>query len=200
MPNYLEHYHKLCTSRQQLTRHKQDGYFESHHIIPKSLGGTNDSDNLVLLTAREHYIAHLLLYYHYKQIGGSDFRKMSYALVSMASTNKNLQRISLSSRQYSIIREAAMFSRKGHKVENTSNYKQPKSESHKESIRKARLSAPRRSQQTCEKISKNLKGRINTQNFILAKCPHCMFEGQKVAMKRWHFDNCKQNKKGIRYA
>lgn len=29
--------------------------------MPKSLGGTDDKNNLVNLTAREHYIAHLLL-------------------------------------------------------------------------------------------------------------------------------------------
>ena len=38
-----------------------DGYFEKHHIIPKCLGGSNDKNNLVKLTAREHFICHLLL-------------------------------------------------------------------------------------------------------------------------------------------
>jgi hypothetical protein len=37
------------------------GYTENHHIIPKSLGGDNSQDNLVALTAREHFICHLLL-------------------------------------------------------------------------------------------------------------------------------------------
>lgn len=32
-----------------------------HHIIPKCLNGTDESSNLTRLTAREHYIAHLLL-------------------------------------------------------------------------------------------------------------------------------------------
>ena len=36
-------------------------YFETHHKVPLSLGGTDDKSNLVDLTAREHYIAHLLL-------------------------------------------------------------------------------------------------------------------------------------------
>ena len=36
-------------------------YYESHHIIPKCLGGNDKKDNLVLLTAREHFICHLLL-------------------------------------------------------------------------------------------------------------------------------------------
>ncbi len=38
-----------------------DGYSEKHHIIPKSMGGSNDKTNLVKLTAREHYISQLLL-------------------------------------------------------------------------------------------------------------------------------------------
>jgi len=37
------------------------GYSERHHIIPKSLGGTNESSNIVHLTPREHFIAHALL-------------------------------------------------------------------------------------------------------------------------------------------
>lgn len=38
-----------------------EGYTEKHHIIPKSLGGDNSSNNLVSLTAREHFICHWLL-------------------------------------------------------------------------------------------------------------------------------------------
>lgn len=37
-------------------------YFESHHIVPRSLGGSDERENIVKLTAREHYIAHWLLY------------------------------------------------------------------------------------------------------------------------------------------
>jgi hypothetical protein len=36
-------------------------YTESHHIIPRSLGGDNHPSNLVKLTAREHRLAHILL-------------------------------------------------------------------------------------------------------------------------------------------
>jgi hypothetical protein len=38
-----------------------DGYFETHHIIPRCLGGSDDPKNLINLTAREHFIAHLCL-------------------------------------------------------------------------------------------------------------------------------------------
>lgn len=36
-------------------------YAEKHHIIPKSLGGTDSPENIVVLTAREHFVAHHLL-------------------------------------------------------------------------------------------------------------------------------------------
>ncbi len=45
---------------------KKDLYKETHHIIPKCMGGTNDKNNLVKLTARQHFIAHWLLYKIYK--------------------------------------------------------------------------------------------------------------------------------------
>jgi hypothetical protein len=38
-----------------------DGYVEKHHILPRSLGGSDDSSNLVTLTSREHFVAHMLL-------------------------------------------------------------------------------------------------------------------------------------------
>ena len=57
--NYQKVYDNLiakCQARQFV-----DGYKERHHIIPKSLGGSNDSSNLVDMTAREHFVAHFLL-------------------------------------------------------------------------------------------------------------------------------------------
>jgi len=41
-------------------------YYENHHITPKCMGGTNDEENLVLLTAQEHFVIHKLLVYIHK--------------------------------------------------------------------------------------------------------------------------------------
>ena len=43
----------------------EDGYYEIHHILPKSKGGTDSIDNLVLLTMPEHIVCHILLYLAY---------------------------------------------------------------------------------------------------------------------------------------
>lgn len=66
-----------------------DGYTERHHIIPQSLGGNNDKDNLVELTAREHFICHWLLI---KMTEGEDRSKMLYALQGMKAENKYQER------------------------------------------------------------------------------------------------------------
>ncbi len=55
MPNYLSYYSRLCETRKLLDRSKGGAcYYEEHHILPRSLGGNDSKDNLVLLTPREH--------------------------------------------------------------------------------------------------------------------------------------------------
>ena len=56
--NYQKVYDQLVQKNHVFS---EGEYFETHHKIPLSLGGNNDVSNLVNLTAREHYIAHLLL-------------------------------------------------------------------------------------------------------------------------------------------
>jgi hypothetical protein len=58
---YTRIYFQLIEKRKKEILFKKDVYCEAHHIIPKSLGGTNDKKNLVNLSPREHFIAHLLL-------------------------------------------------------------------------------------------------------------------------------------------
>ncbi len=55
-------YQKLYDSIIEKARERNiDGYTERHHILPRCMGGTDDPDNLVTLTAREHFIVHWLL-------------------------------------------------------------------------------------------------------------------------------------------
>lgn len=56
------------------------GYSEKHHIIPKSMGGSNSKVNIAALTAREHYVCHLLLI---RMVAGPDRSKMSLASTNM---------------------------------------------------------------------------------------------------------------------
>ena len=57
--NYFLAYQRLIAKA--TARVCLDGYVERHHILPKALGGSDNSSNLVALTAREHFLAHVLL-------------------------------------------------------------------------------------------------------------------------------------------
>jgi hypothetical protein len=57
--NYQRIYNNLISFRQC---NPVTGYTENHHIVMRSMGGSDDASNLVRLTGREHWVAHLLLY------------------------------------------------------------------------------------------------------------------------------------------
>lgn len=63
----------------------KDSYFESHHIIPKCMGGIET----ILLTSKEHFICHLLLC---KMTTGKNHRNMLFAFKCMSELNKNGER------------------------------------------------------------------------------------------------------------
>ena len=39
---------------------------EVHHILPRSMGGTDETSNLIALTPKQHYEAHYLLWKAYR--------------------------------------------------------------------------------------------------------------------------------------
>lgn len=65
--NYLKIYNDIVERARLENRKKLKKtntsyvYYENHHIIPRCLGGSDDKENLVLLTAREHFVCHKLL-------------------------------------------------------------------------------------------------------------------------------------------
>lgn len=61
-------------------------YTEKHHIIPRSLGGTNELSNIVSLTARQHFICHMLL--TKMVIKKNHKQKMCHALWAMTTLEK----------------------------------------------------------------------------------------------------------------
>lgn len=81
-----------------------EGYSEKHHIVPKSLGGSNSDENLVLLTAREHYVCHKLLI---RMTDGAERQSMLWAMHMMLYGSKNgrHERHQPCSREYEKFRE-----------------------------------------------------------------------------------------------
>ena len=101
--NYEKIYNDLIAKAKsdEANRTKLTGYFEDHHILPKSLGGSNRKSNIVRLTAREHFIAHALLI---RFLNGEDLNKMRWAFHQICtwSTNSKSHKVHyINSRIYS---------------------------------------------------------------------------------------------------
>ena len=94
--NYTKIYNLIISRRKQ---NPASGYTENHHIIPKSLGGNDLPPNLVALTAKEHYICHLLLTKIYKDDYRS-FGKMLKAFIMMSNCNSSNQQRYISAKLY----------------------------------------------------------------------------------------------------
>lgn len=196
---YTRHYWKLINTRKNRTI---TDYTEKHHIIPRSLGGNNLKDNLVSLTPREHFIAHLLLT---KMFDSDEKYKMYYAFNMILVKSKDNQRYRPTSRFYERARKlVGITSSKNNKgkvpwnkgiprtqevkdaVSNANTGKEPwnrgipRPDYVKEAVRNARLGKPpgnkgvKEIDIVCEHCSKAIAGK---GNFI-----------------RWHGDNCKSRK------
>lgn len=103
---YSKWYNNLIHKAQ--LRGSIQGYKETHHIIPRSFGGDNIKSNVVQLTAREHYIAHALLWkMKFEGIYGS---KMAFAFNTFINKMTTKERgvnhtYTISSRMYETFRK-----------------------------------------------------------------------------------------------
>jgi hypothetical protein len=101
MNKYTRWYNQIVANAQNRIT---EGYTERHHIQPRSLGGADTADNLVELTAREHFICHWLLT---KMTAGEDRYKMINALRMMRAEKEGQQRYdtAITSRVYETIKK-----------------------------------------------------------------------------------------------
>lgn len=99
---YTKYYFNIVNNAKSRTLSKEI-YTEKHHIIPKSLNGSNESNNLVNLTAREHFICHRLLT---KMTIGIFKRNMVFAMWSMLQRDhsRNKSRYKINSHLYTILK------------------------------------------------------------------------------------------------
>lgn len=148
--NYLKVYCNLIRNAQQ--RQVVEGYTEKHHIFPVSIFGKNDK--IVVLTGREHYIAHALLERIYlKRYGLKDQRtyKMIWAHLVMKGKDKyyNSYLYEGLKKRHSIISSETL---KGHPVS-------------EETKAKISYHSRNRSEETLRKIGEASKGRKHTEEY-----------------------------------
>lgn len=95
--NYQKVYHALISKAQN--RVLTDIYIEKHHIVPLSLKGDDIPSNIVSLTAKEHFVAHHLLWKIHRN------REMTKAFMLMCSTKRGGIKYKISAREYQILKE-----------------------------------------------------------------------------------------------
>lgn len=99
--DYKKLYNKIISNRKSKI---PVGYKEKHHILPKSLGGLDVPENLVFLTAREHFICHYLLTKMFPE-GSNNWYRMCQAFMMMKPSSSNQKRY-FNSRLYESKRQA----------------------------------------------------------------------------------------------
>lgn len=97
--NYKRLYDRIVNSSKN---RKISGYTENHHIIPRSLDGSNNKSNLAILTAREHFLCHYLLAKMYPPLSNEWF-KMNNAFIIMKTYSSDNRYIN--SRLYESLRK-----------------------------------------------------------------------------------------------
>jgi hypothetical protein len=100
--NYLKIYHKIINNR---LKNPYQEYTEKHHIIPASLGGTSSRDNIVKLTAREHFICHWLLVKMYRGNKNSYYKMLKAFNMMCNSITAKQERYNTCSRIFARYRE-----------------------------------------------------------------------------------------------
>ena len=58
--NYAKLYENLI--KHHGSKVKPEYYAEEHHILPRSMGGSDDTSNLIFLSPKAHFVAHHLLW------------------------------------------------------------------------------------------------------------------------------------------
>ena len=120
--DYEKHYNAIVSRRKQ---NVIEGYSEKHHIIPRCLGGKDDEENLVRLTPKEHFLAHLLLTKMYP-----DNAKLKYALWCMV-RDPHGKRV-FNSRYYDRAKKALIEARRIDALENNPMWTEQAKKKHSE--------------------------------------------------------------------
>jgi hypothetical protein len=134
MNKYTKWYQTITQNGKQ---ERLPGY-ERHHIVPRSLGGTDDISNITFITTREHFICHWLLIKIHPT--GEEHWKMLNALRMMRAENPNQKRYNtkITSRVYAKLKEEyALLQSEKHKGSGNGMYGKNHTEEAKRRISEA---------------------------------------------------------------
>ena len=184
---HLSRYIKFIQSRPNRTY--EPFKTNKHHILPRVYNGPNLKENIVVLTHREHFIAHLMLWKCYGGKMASAFHLMSHSKMIRIGNHSS----TLTAKQFASLREEYTKSLMGHPVSEWS--RQRASETHRGKVSERR--GKHLSEETKKKLSQAGKGRTppnkgipmsQAQRDLLSKIRQELprSEKQKEALLRLH--------------
>jgi len=179
---YSKWYYNIVNRAKSISN--ASGYTEKHHIIPKSLGGDDSIDNIVILTAREHFICHLLLP---KMLTGVNKRNMSFAIWSMVNRDhsNNKERYKVNSHHYQLLKKQVSRALSELHTGKTVSAEARKNIGDASRGRKSAM----KGKHFPESFGRNVS--IAAKNRIPITCEHCNKTVSPCNHSRWHGDNCK---------
>lgn len=204
--NYEMIYSKIIQKAKECKREKSKSlYLEDHHIFPKCLGGEDLANNMVLLTAKEHFICHHLLTKIHQT---SDDLHSAFWLMCVY-TSSNQERVKATSSVYATIKQR--ISKIQSKRTSEYNRLNPKrgednpmfgvhrfgeenpffGKKHSEEA-KLKIGLKNSTRIWSDSEKQKLKDSWKSRPLII--CPHCQKQSIHASnMRRYHFDNCKAN-------
>ena len=188
--DYQKIYNNLVESRNNQSVYT-DGYYEKHHIVPKCLGGTDDAQNLVKLTYREHFIAHWLLCKIHKNHSG-----IQYAFLCMLRKQPTGERI-LTSRMFDVIKKNfAKYKKFYCKLQNPGKTDKSRAAARKRMLENNPIKLDPSKNRTAQPIRIYfIDGRIEEYSYAKG---YCLKSGVPYAtMKYWLKNDIKSKKHGI---
>jgi hypothetical protein len=163
--NYKRVHDSIINNARALNRSKKTGIYERHHIVMRAFGGGDEAENLVLLTPKEHFIIHYLLWK--MNPGIRKYRDPIFMFKRKGGKNSRLY-------------EAARLSHVHEmKTNNPSTYL---SEEAKLSKSK-KLKAYKKTPQHCAAISKAKQGQASRAGAVLTEDSKTQIS---ESVKRWH--------------
>lgn len=159
-----------------------DDYKEKHHIIPKCMGGDNTKNNLVELTAKEHFICHRLLV---KMVPSEFKQKMIYAIWTMANKeNLHQTRVRATSTVYGQLRR--LFSKTHSEwMKENHHFKDPEIFQRFLESLKSRRPTGRTGRKLSEETKEKLRNKTWTDKALQTRLDNCLKNAEKRKGQTW---------------
>lgn len=213
---YTKWYYNIIAKAKSRDLDTSTIYTEKHHIIPKSIGGVDDIENIAILLPREHFICHLLLT---KMCTGKARRNMWYASYMMCKGISRVPRYKPTARMYEMLRQNMIKANKERPGPNLGRIfteeqrnnmskatkgipKGPFTEEHRQNMRKPKpegfgqkVSEYRTGKSWGYHPTEETLQKMSAWQKDIPKPKHtCEYCGKKISLmyyKRWHGPNCK---------